>query len=238
MKKNNLFKKLVVKNASFSYENSEKIILKDISFKIEKGEFIGIVGESGSGKTTFVDLLLGLLNAEKGEFILNNEPMLGRIDSWQSQIAYLPQEIFMIDSTLSSNITLEMNTREVDNEKLLKALKSARLEKFVEDLPNGIDTEVGQNGIMVSGGQRQRIALARAFYHDRDVLVLDEATSALDNDTEQKIVKEISLLKRNKTIIMIAHRKSTLMHCDKIFKIKNGKISDSLTYKELIQKSN
>ena len=104
----------------------------------------------------------------------------------------------MIDSTLSSNITLEMNTREVDNEKLLKALKSARLEKFVEDLPNGIDTEVGQNGIMVSGGQRQRIALARAFYHDRDVLVLDEATSALDNDTEQKIVKEISLLKRNK----------------------------------------
>ena len=236
VKKNNLFKKLVVKNASFSYENSEKIILKDISFKIEKGEFIGIVGESGSGKTTFVDLLLGLLNAEKGEFILNNEPMLGRIDSWQSQIAYLPQEIFMIDSTLSSNITLEMNTREVDNEKLLKALKSARLEKFVEDLPNGIDTEVGQNGIMVSGGQRQRIALARAFYHDRDVLVLDEATSALDNDTEQKIVKEISLLKRNKTIIMIAHRKSTLMHCDKIFKIKNGKISDSLTYKELIQK--
>tara|TARA_B100001142_G_scaffold325815_1_gene380106 strand:- start:2150 stop:3838 length:1689 start_codon:yes stop_codon:yes gene_type:complete len=238
LKEIDLFEKLTVKNASFSYDSSQKLILKNISFSIKKGEFIGIIGASGSGKTTFVDLLLGLLDLDSGEFLLNNQPLMDKIDSWQSQIAYLPQEIFLIDSTLSANISLETNKEEVDNKKLLKSLKSAKLEKFVDDLPDGINTEIGQNGIMVSGGQRQRIALARAFYHERDLLVLDEATSALDHQIEKEIIEEINSLNKKTTKIMIAHRLSTLKYCNKIYEIKDKKILLLGSYEDLTNNTN
>jgi ATP-binding cassette, subfamily B, bacterial PglK len=228
------FEKIIFNNVSFSYQIKGPPTLNKINLSIYRNDSIGIIGGSGSGKTTLVDLILGLLEPSSGQIFLNEKPMLDRIDVWRSKVAYLPQEIFLIDNSLLKNISLELNEKNIDYQKLRRAIKTAKLDDFVNDLPNGINTEIGQNGIMISGGQRQRIALARAFYHDREILVLDEATSALDNQIEQEIVKEINLLKNKKTMIVIAHRLTTLKHCDKIYRLDQGKIVETGSYEEII----
>lgn len=231
-----VFENLKLKDLSFSYSDSKTIIEK-ASLEIHRGDRVGIIGSSGSGKTTFIDLFLGLLYPQLGEILLNDQPIKDNLKKWQSLIAYLPQENFMIDNSLKANIALELNSERIDENKLLKSIKSSKLEEFVKDLPDGLNTEIGEKGILISGGQRQRMALARAFYHDKQILVLDESTSALDDKTEKEIIDEIGLLSKNVTLIMIAHRLSSLKHCNKIYQINEEKVKLIGDYNELIKKT-
>ena len=221
---NNEFNNLTLNKIGFSYTSKNKE-LNDISLEIKKGESIGFMGQSGSGKTTLVDIILGLLKPDSGSISYNGIDLNKSLHSWLLQVAYLPQQVFLIDDTLRSNIALGLNEEDIDNKKIFSSLKQASLLEFVESIPSGIHTIVGDKGIRLSGGQRQRIALARAFYHNRNVLIMDESTSALDNETEREVVNEIKRLKNNKTTIVIAHRMSTLQYCDRIYKVDKGRIS-------------
>jgi ABC-type bacteriocin/lantibiotic exporter with double-glycine peptidase domain len=202
--------------------------------RIEAGESVGLIGESGSGKSTLVDVILGLLSPSMGDLLYNGDCLENNSEEWQSNTAYLPQEVFLIDNSLRQNIVLASHCREVDENLLTNAIRQARLSNFVDELPDGIDTVIGEQGVRLSGGQRQRVALARALYHGRQVLVLDEATSALDNETEREIVDEIYQLKGQKTMIVIAHRLSTLQHCNKIFQLDRGRIVRAGSYREIV----
>jgi len=218
------FHNLVLDRVSFRYPNTTYDSLKHISLKISAGESIGLIGPTGSGKTTLVDLLLGLLTPNEGEVSYNERPMSNSLASWRSNVAYIPQQVFLIDNTLRCNVALGQNIDEIDDSKVYEALKKASLLKFVDQLQQGINTVIGERGMRLSGGQRQRVALARAFYHGCNVLVMDEATSALDNETESVIVDEIKQLKGEKTMIVIAHRLTTVQHCDRIYILNDGKI--------------
>ena len=201
--------------------------LHNISIEIKSGDSIGIIGVSGSGKTTLIDTLLGLLAPQDGKIFYNNNLMADSLKEWRSQVAYLPQQVFLIDNTLRHNVALGLEDNEIDDDALHKALHKAQLSGLIDQLEQGVNTMIGENGVRLSGGQRQRIALARAFYHNRNVLVLDEATSALDNETESEIVEEIRRLKGKVTMIVIAHRHSTIEHCDRIFRLEEGRIVKS-----------
>ena len=228
------FQKLIIDKVSFTYPNSEKPSLQDISLEIEAGQSVGFMGPSGSGKTSLADLILGLLVPQKGKILFNNKALNNNLESWRSNIAYIPQEIFVIDGTLKSNIALGLEDGLIENKRLEKALSQSRLSELVIKLPQGVETILGERGLRLSGGQRQRVALARAFYHGRNVLVLDEATSALDNEVENEIVEEIRQLKGLTTTIVIAHRLSTLKHCDTVFKIEEGRIVGAGSFEEII----
>lgn len=231
---NDLFKSISINNVNFSYKNASHRSLKDLSMKINAGDSIGLIGKSGSGKTTLVDLILGLLNADNGSVLYNDSPLIDSLDQWRSQIAYIPQQIFLLDDTLRSNISLDFK-QNVSDENIIDAINQSKLNEFVKQLPEGLDTKIGERGIRISGGQRQRIALARALYHNRNVIIMDEATSALDNDTEREIINEIRNLKDSKTLIVIAHRLTTLQNCDVIYKLENGEIVGSGNYNEMIE---
>ena len=224
-----LFREIKLEHVSFRYPGMCKDALNQISLEIRSGESIGLVGSSGSGKTTMVDVLLGLLKPYEGQIMFNGESMDTSLADWRQQVAYLPQQVFIIDNTLRCNVALGLSTDEIDDSRIEEALRKARLFEMVEQLPQGYDTILGERGVRLSGGQRQRVALARAFYHERSVLVMDEATSALDDETEQEIVEEIKLLKGQKTLVVIAHRLSTVQHCDRIYHIENGRIIKSGT---------
>jgi ATP-binding cassette, subfamily B, bacterial PglK len=228
------FKSLKLENIEFSYPGLQTPVLKGISLNINEGDSIGIIGSSGSGKTTLIDLLLGLLKPQKGSIFFNGQALENSLSSLRLQIAYLPQQIFLIDNTLRRNVALGLEDSEIDDEKLVEALNQALLIDLIEQLPQGVNTMVGERGIRLSGGQRQRVALARAFYHGRNILVMDESTSALDNETEREIVSEIQRLKGRKTIIVIAHRVTTLKHCDKIIRLEKGRIVEQGTYRSII----
>ena len=224
-----LFREITLEHVSFRYPSMSKDALNQISLEIRSGESIGLVGSSGSGKTTMVDVLLGLLKPHQGQIMFNGKSLDTSLTDWRQQVAYLPQQVFLIDNTLRCNVALGLSTGEIDDSRIEEALKKARLLEMVEQLPQGHDTMLGERGVRLSGGQRQRVALARAFYHERSVLVMDEATSALDNETEQEIVEEIKLLKGQKTLVVIAHRLSTVQHCDRIYRLENGRIIKSGT---------
>ncbi len=228
------FKSLKIDNISFRYPNAKTEAINNVSFEIQSGESIGIIGPSGSGKTTLIDILLALLKPQKGEILYNSCLLCEKENNWRSQVAYLPQQVFLIDNSLKLNVALGDDESSVDEKRLTSALKQARLSELADQLPQGVDTPLGERGIRLSGGQRQRVALARAFYHGRKILIMDEATSALDNETEREIVNEIELLKGEVTMIVIAHRLTTLQHCDKIYKLKDGQIVNSGTYNQLI----
>jgi len=221
------FQSLTLEQICFSYPNTTIKALGNINLTITAGESIGFIGKSGAGKTTIVDLLLGLLEPTAGAIKYNDKHLSDFVAKWRTQIAYLPQQVFLIDNTLCNNIALGVLDDEIDDKRIEKALKQASLIDLVEQLPNGVNTVIGERGVRLSGGQRQRIALARAFYHNREILVMDEATSALDNETEQEIVEEIKQLKGKITMIVIAHRLSTVQHCDRIYKLEKGKIIDT-----------
>lgn len=220
------FENLIIEDLSFGYID-EEYILKGIDLKINKGDSIGIIGPSGCGKTTLVDLIIGLLSPDKGRVIVNEIDICTHKSEWQKKIAYLPQNIFLTDDTILSNIALGVEDELIDINKVYQSIDQARLTELVRSMPDGIETNVGDKGVKLSGGQRQRIALARAFYHQRDLLILDEATSAVDNEVEKEIVDEINNLKGVKTVIVIAHRLSTIMNCDHVIKLENGKIVES-----------
>lgn len=217
-------KEISVQGLSFAYPSKiQKDVLKDVSFSIPKGAFIGIIGPSGAGKTTFVDILLGLLPPKNGAIYVDGQDIYKNTCGWLSNIAYVPQSIYLIDGTIRDNIAFGHTEDQIDDTKVEKVLHMAELYDFVQTLPDGVRTEVGDRGSKLSGGQKQRIGIARALYNEPSVLVLDEATSALDNETEKQITDTILNLKGKITIISIAHRLSTLENCDFKIKFENGK---------------
>lgn len=222
------FKELDLSNVSFSYPNSKVNTLSDINLKIKKGERIGIVGPSGSGKSTLMDILLGLIKPTAGNFMINKKENLYEFNNdsnlyrWRKSIAHVPQSIFLIDSDIYENIAFGLNKYEIDKNKVVEAAKQAQIDSFIKDLPNGYNTKIGERGVRLSGGQRQRLGIARAIYKDAKILILDEATSSLDNITEKKVMDSINKLSRNLTIVMVAHRLSTLVNCDKLITINKG----------------
>lgn len=214
-------KQIKIDDLGFGYLNS-KNVLTDISFEIPKGKFVGIVGPSGAGKTTFVDILLGLLEPTAGKITVDGIDIFSNIRGWQANLAYVPQSIYLIDGTIKENIALGVDEKEIDDDLIDKVLHMAELYDFVYSQPDNINTNVGERGVKLSGGQRQRIGIARALYQKPEVLILDEATSALDNETEKSITDTILKLKGKITIIAIAHRTSTLEQCDFKVKFENG----------------
>lgn len=208
----------------FNYPGSKVNALNGVTFTIKMGESVGLIGPSGSGKSTFVDLLLGLLKPSKGNIFVDGTDIQGDIRRWQDQIGYVPQSIYLMDDTLRRNIAFGIPDKLINEDAVLKAIKSAQLDEYVHNLPDGLETYVGERGIRLSGGQRQRIGIARALYHDPAILVLDEATSSLDTDTENKVKEAVDALKGNKTLIIVAHRLSTVQNCDRIFKFEKGRI--------------
>lgn len=214
------FKKtLSIKNLSFQYLNTDRTALKDISFEIQKGDCVGIVGETGSGKSTLVDLLLGLLKPKQGNILIDNKFTVAS-KQWHQKIGYVPQSIYLIDDTIEANIAFGEDA--IDKERLDKAINAAQLDKLISGLDDGTKTLVGERGVRLSGGERQRIAIARALYRQPEVLIFDEATSALDTETESRLMKTINEISKDYTVIMIAHRLSTLSRCNKIIKLKDG----------------
>ena len=231
------FKELELRKLHFRYSSSEEDVLKDVSLKIKDGESIGIVGESGAGKSTLMDILLGLLEPQKGEFLLDGVKQSACSDKWASLIGYIPQSIYLRDDTLRNNIAFGVDGKEVDDLAVRNALKIAQLQKVVKSLPKEVNTEIGERGVRLSGGQRQRIAIARALYHDPQVILMDEATSALDNQTEAEFMKAVEQFQGKKMLIIIAHRLSTVEKCDRIYFLKDGKIHNQGTLSELLEHS-
>jgi len=232
------FKALALEDVTFRYPNAKQEVLKNINLKLRHGDSIGIIGESGSGKTTLVDMILGLLEPNSGKIYFNGTNLKQEINNWHKHIAYLPQEVFIIDDKLKSNVALGINEQDIDIKLLNQSLEKASLTSLIEQLPDGVDTVLGERGVRLSGGQRQRIALARAFYHKRDILIMDESTSALDNETEKEIVNEIKRLKGDITMIVIAHRFSTIENCDVIYRMRKGEIVDSGSSEDMLGSNN
>jgi ABC-type multidrug transport system fused ATPase/permease subunit len=199
---------------------------------------IGFVGTTGSGKSTTADLILGLLQPEKGQILVDDLPLEGeRLRAWQLGVAHVPQSIFIADTTVASNIAFGVPESQIDWHQLTRAAKLAQIADFIESLPQGYHTTVGERGIRLSGGQRQRIGIARALYREASVIIFDEATSALDNYTERELMAAINSLSQDLTIIMIAHRLTTVEKCDRIFEFSQGRVIHSGTYEELLEKS-
>jgi ATP-binding cassette, subfamily B, bacterial PglK len=218
------FLSLSLNQINFSYPGTDRLSLNQVSLSIKAGESIGIIGHSGSGKTTLIDLLLGLIKPDKGSISFNSSSFEDKLPHWRKQVAYLPQQVFLIDNTLKSNVALGIDESNIDHSLLLEALEKSKLSELIDQLPEGVDTLIGERGVRLSGGQRQRVALARAFYHQRSVLVMDESTSALDDKTEREIANEINRLKGVITTIIIAHRLTSVKDCDRIYLLENGKI--------------
>ena len=222
----------------FKYPNTTTETLKQVSLAIPKGGCIGFIGESGSGKSTIIDILLGLLTPSSGKVLVDGIDIQQNLPSWQSQIGYVPQTIFLTDDTLRRNVAFGVAECDIDDVAVNRAIQMAQLEDFVKTLADGLNTHVGERGVRLSGGQRQRIGIARALYHDPQVLVLDEATSALDTTTEEEVMFSVNRLIGEKTLIIVAHRLSTLSHCDRLYYLENGKILDEGSYNNIALKAN
>lgn len=225
---------LQLEKVSYRYPKADEWALQDIDLTIKKGQSIGFIGKSGAGKTTIVDIILGLLKIERGDIKVNGVSVKNNLRAWQNLVGYIPQSIFLIDDTLERNIAFGIPDEEIDRYRLEKAIEMAQLTDVVVRLPQGIKTMVGERGVLLSGGQRQRVGIARALYHEREVLVLDEATAALDNETEALITQAIESLSGNKTIIIIAHRLTTLARCDRIYVMEQGRIIRAGSYQEVV----
>lgn len=217
-------KEIELNDITYKYPNTEKLIFNHANLTIPIGSAVGIVGPSGSGKTTMVDVLLGLLQLQTGTIKADGVDVQTNYEGWLKNVGYIPQTIFMIDDNIRKNVAFGFADDEIDDEKVWAALKEAQLDEFVIGLPEGLDTGIGERGIRISGGQRQRIGIARALFEDPEVLVLDEATSALDGETEAAIMDSINRLHGKKTLIIIAHRLTTIEKCDMVFRVEDGNI--------------
>jgi ATP-binding cassette, subfamily B, bacterial PglK len=223
-----------LENVTYSYPESSLKSLEGIYLTINKGESIGLIGKSGAGKTTLVDIILGLLNLQIGDIKVDGTSIRTDLRAWQNMIGYVPQSIFLIDDTLEKNIAFGVPEHLIDIQRLSKAILAAQLEELIDHLPNGLNTMVGERGVLLSGGQRQRIGIARALYHEREILVFDEATAALDNETEGLVTEAIKSLSGIKTMIIIAHRLSTIEHCDQIYQLDKGRVLSFGSYNEVV----
>ena len=227
---------IVLEKVSYSYPNSSTLALEDIGLTIKKGQAIALIGKSGAGKTTLVDMILGLLTPSQGDIKVDGHSVYSNLRAWQNLVGYIPQSIFLMDDTLARNIAFGLPDHLIDFTKVEKAIEAAQLEELIEDLPQGIETVIGERGIRLSGGQRQRVGIARALYHEREILILDEATAALDNETERLVSKAIQSLSGTKTLIIIAHRLTTIEHCDQVYLMEKGCIVRSGRYEEVVPK--
>ena len=220
----NFNNEIMISDVNFRYPSVSKNALKNVSIVIKKGESVGFAGRSGSGKTTLVDVILGLLPPAAGEVLVDGVDIQKNLRGWQDQIGYVPQSIYLTDDTLRANVAFGLKKEDINEQAVLQSIKAAQLDEFVAGLPEGLNTLVGERGIRLSGGQRQRIGIARALYHQPEVLVLDEATSALDTETEQGVMASIKALQGHKTILIVAHRLSTIEHCDRVYRLEHGKV--------------
>lgn len=214
-----------LRDITYAYPGTEKLIFDSANLTIPVGSSVGIVGTTGAGKSTIVDILLGLLEVQGGQVLADGVDIREHYRQWLKNVGYIPQMIFMLDDSIRKNVAFGIPDEEIDETRVWEVLEEAQLDEFVRSLPDGLDTGVGERGIRLSGGQRQRISIARALYHDPEVLILDEATSALDNDTEAAIMESINRLHGRKTMVIIAHRLQTIEKCDSVFHVENGKIA-------------
>ncbi len=217
----------------WKYPNTEKYILKNARLAIQKGECIALVGKSGAGKTTLADILLGLLKPEKGSVFMDGKDIFTIPYAWSKIIGYVPQTVYLIDDTIKNNVAFGITAEAVDDTQIWNALEKAQLKEFVESLPEKLNTIIGERGVKFSGGQRQRIAIARALYHDPEIMVFDEATAALDGETENAVMDAINRLRGEKTLIIIAHRLNTISHCNRFYEVGEQKVVEK-TRKEVL----
>jgi ATP-binding cassette, subfamily B, bacterial PglK len=225
---------LVLQHVSFQYPESDAQAVNDVSLAIRRGTSVGFIGGSGAGKSTLIDLILGLLTPTAGIVRVDGVDIQGHLRGWQDQIGYVPQSIFLTDDTLRRNVAFGLPDAEIDDALVWRALADAQLDQFIQGLPDGLDTLVGERGVRLSGGQRQRIGIARALYHDPDVLVLDEATSSLDTDTERGVMDAVEALQGDKTLIIVAHRLSTVERCDLLLRFEHGRLVEQGTPADLL----
>lgn len=211
----------------YTYPNTDKPIFTDAHMEVKKGQSVGIMGPSGAGKSTIVDILLGLLHVQEGSITCDGRNVFENYPSWLAKIGYIPQSIYLIDESIRDNIAFGIDADKIDDERIWEALEEAQLKSFVEELPEGLETTIGDRGVRISGGQRQRLGIARALYHNPEILVFDEATSALDGDTETAVMEAINSFHGKKTMVIIAHRLNTIEKCDVIYKVENGKITET-----------
>ena len=219
-----LHDKIVLDNITFSYPGTDKNIFTNAHMEVKRGQSVGIMGPSGAGKSTIVDILLGLLHAQSGSITWDGRSIFDNYESWLAQIGYIPQSIYLVDESIRDNIAFGIDADKIDEKRIWEVLEEAQLKEFVEELPEGLDTTIGDRGVRISGGQRQRLGIARALYHDPEILVFDEATSALDNDTEKAVMDAVNSFHGKKTMVIIAHRLNTIAKCDVIYKVENEKI--------------
>jgi ABC-type multidrug transport system fused ATPase/permease subunit len=226
-----------VEGLSFSYARTTRDALNDVSISVRRGEAVGLIGSSGSGKSTLVDILLGLLEPTSGNVLVDGHDIQENLREWQDQIGYVPQSIFLTDDTLRRNIAFGLPKEKIDDDAVKSAIRLAQLEEFVASLPDGMETLVGERGVRLSGGQRQRIGIARALYNNPDILVLDEATSSLDTETEHGVMQAVQALQGDKTVIIVAHRLSTVEYCDRLYRLENAQIVDEGTFSEVTSRT-
>lgn len=228
--------RLCLENLTFTYPGQTEPALKGVGLDLCRGRSVALVGRSGAGKTTLADMVLGLLSPQSGQILINGESDRSMVQSLRQRVGFVPQSIFILDDTLRRNIAFGVADDAIDAARLARALTQAELDDIVHALPQGLDTRLGEGGLRLSGGQRQRVGIARAFYHDPDLLVLDEATSALDNETEHKISRALENVRADKALLIIAHRLSTVRHCDRIVLMDQGAIVDSGSFEELCRR--
>lgn len=215
-----------LKGIEWRYPNSDVKVLHNLDLTIQKGTSIGLIGQSGSGKSTLADILLGLLIPQSGMITVDGINIFEHLDEWRNTISYVPQTVFLRDDTIRNNVAFGVEDAKIDDIKIWRALEQAQLAETVKSLPDGVNTHMGERGIRFSGGQKQRVAIARALYNDPEILVLDEATAALDNDTEQAVMEAIDMLHGQKTLIIVAHRLTTIQKCDRIYEVEDGGLAE------------
>ena len=223
----NLQDKIELKDIVYAYPNTDKFIFDHAHMEVPCGKSVGIMGPSGAGKSTIVDILLGLLKVQEGAITCDGNNIFDNYPAWLAQIGYIPQSIYLVDEPIRNNIAFGIADEEIDDERIWQVLEEAQLKDFIKTLPEGLDTTIGDRGVRLSGGQRQRLGIARALYHNPEILVFDEATSALDNETEQAVMDAINSFHGKKTMVIIAHRLNTIEKCDIIYKVDGGKIVET-----------
>lgn len=216
--------KIELKNITFAYPDADKNIFTGANMVVPRGKSVGIMGPSGAGKSTIVDVLLGLLHVKEGEILCDGSNIFSNYESWLAQVGYIPQSIYLIDESIRDNIAFGIDADEISDERIWEVCREAQLADFIKSLPEGLDTKIGDRGVRLSGGQRQRIGIARALYHNPEILVFDEATSALDNETEAAVMEAVNSFHGKKTMVIIAHRLNTIEKCDIIYEVKDEKI--------------
>lgn len=228
---------ITLEQVSYAYDGAATPTLRDINVSIQRGESVGIVGATGSGKSTLIDLILGLLHPSSGRVTVDGRDIASQVRAWRRQIGYVPQHFFLLDASLRCNIALGIDESAIDEHQMRNAVRLAQLEHFVATLPDGLETKIGERGVRLSGGERQRVAIARALYHDPAVLIFDEATSALDHSTERELTRAIAALQGHKTLIVIAHRLTTVRRCDRLFFLQKGQIAGCGSFAELLEQN-